>query len=143
MRPSCCLGSAAAAAAAAQGFLLTMAHQRPPPPQLQQLTPLLASPCCTATGTCAEAGGVLGSFLSGIKMVLSILLFLGVCAFTAYVALLCTALLVAALQVLFQTLIPAALLILQFLLSALLLLFCLQWMSEILAQQFRIRDPVL
>lgn len=121
--------------------IIIMAHQDPP--ELRQLSPLLASPCCTTKIASTGDGGVLSGLLDGIKMVLSITLFLGVCAFTVYVALLCTALLVAAIQVLFITLIPSTLKILQFLLSALLLLFCLQWMSEILAQLFRARDPLL
>ncbi|KAH0615720.1 hypothetical protein JD844_026066 [Phrynosoma platyrhinos] len=104
-------------------------------------SPLLSSYKVLVAST--EDGGLLGSFLNGIKMVLSILLFLGVCAFTAYVALLTMALLFASLQVLFNTLIPSTFLILQFLLSALLLLFCLQWMSEILAQQFCFHDPLI
>ncbi|KAJ7327294.1 hypothetical protein JRQ81_017053 [Phrynocephalus forsythii] len=109
----------------------------------EHLPPLLMSTSCCRLLRPSTNDGLLESFLGGIKMVLSFFLFLGLCAFTAYVALLTVALFFASVQVLFNTLLPSALLLLQFLLSTLLLLFCLQWMSEMLAQQFRLRDPLL
>ncbi|XP_060103410.1 LOW QUALITY PROTEIN: transcription factor COE3-like [Heteronotia binoei] len=105
--------------------------RHPPQPM-----PNLSIPCYKMPKPASEEG-LLQSFLGGIRMVLSIFLFLGVCAFSAYIGLLCVALLIGAVQVFFTSLVPSALLILQFLLSALLLLFCLQWMSELLSQQFQ------
>ncbi|KAL8206509.1 UNVERIFIED_CONTAM: hypothetical protein K2H54_006692 [Gekko kuhli] len=109
-----------------------MAQQMPPTPP----TPALSVPCYKMLKPASE-DGLLRGLLGGVRMVLSLILFLGICAFSAYIGLLCLALLIGAVHVLFTTLIPSALLILQFLLSALLLLFCLQWMSEILSQQFQ------
>ncbi|CAI5784916.1 Hypothetical predicted protein [Podarcis lilfordi] len=137
------LGVTSDAELSLEGRGIAMARQKPSQPQPSELSPVQPTPGCKVVAPPTACSGFLGSFLNGVKMVLSIILFLGLCAFTAYVALLCTALLFAAVQVLFSTLIPSALLILQFLLSAMLLLFCLQWMSEILSQQFHVHDPVL
>ncbi|EMP31253.1 hypothetical protein UY3_11612 [Chelonia mydas] len=95
----------------------------------------MAWPCRRVIRRPHDAGGVLRDLLDGLKMLLSIVLFLALCVFTSYVGVLFTALLIAALHVFFSSLLPSALLVVQFLLSALLLLFCLQWLSEILAHE--------
>ncbi|XP_077158525.1 uncharacterized protein LOC143820044 [Paroedura picta] len=124
-----------------------MAHQMPPQlqlqpqPQPQPPRPVLCIPCSKMLKPSSEEG-LLQGLVGGVKMVLSFILFLAICGFSAYLGLLCAALLIGAVQVFFSTLVPSALLILQFLLSALLLLFCLQWMSEILSQQFQSREPL-
>ncbi|CAM5151366.1 unnamed protein product [Natator depressus] len=95
----------------------------------------MARPCRRVIRRPHDVGGVLRDLLDGLKMLLSIVLFLALCVFTSYVGVLFTALLIAALHVFFSSLLPSALLVVQFLLSALLLLFCLQWLSEILAHE--------
>lgn len=113
-----------------------------PLPSSPPLIPFLLSPNSQAEAAPRDDGGFLDAVFSGLRMLISIVVFLGLCAFTAYVALVCTTLFFAALQVFFGTLVPSALLIFQFLLSALLLLFCLQWMREILTLQFRCNNPL-
>uniref|UniRef100_A0ACB8E9D2 Uncharacterized protein n=1 Tax=Sphaerodactylus townsendi TaxID=933632 RepID=A0ACB8E9D2_9SAUR len=115
-----------------------MAHQTV---QQSEPTPDPTTSCCERTPGAGD--GFLHSVMGGIWMVLSIVLFLGICVFSAHIGLLCVALLVASVEVLFTSLIPSALPVLRFLLCALLLLFCLQWMSEILSQQFQTHEPLV